>query len=123
MSVNNVIQVNDSLVEEKKYTEVNASSKIVVQNIKNIKLKKSQSIMEDSFDPTLLRKVVDQIRTTFNMFDTRLHFRVNMEANSVVVEVVDSKTNVVIRQIPSEDIQKLKLKIQEMTGAFVDTEA
>lgn len=79
--------------------------------------------MEDSFDPTLLRKVVDQIRTTFNMFDTRLHFRVNMEANSVVVEVVDSKTNVVIRQIPSEDIQKLKLKIQEMTGAFVDTEA
>lgn len=123
MSVNNVIQVNDSLVEEKKYTEVNASSKIVVQNIKNIKLKKSQYIMEDSFDPTLLRKVVDQIRTTFNMFDTRLHFRVNMEANSVVVEVVDSKTNVVIRQIPSEDIQKLKLKIQEMTGAFVDTEA
>ena len=123
MSVNNVIQVNDSLLEEKKYTEVNASSKIVVQNIKNIKLKKSQSIMEDSFDPTLLRKVVDQIRTTFNMFDTRLHFRVNMEANSVVVEVVDSKTNVVIRQIPSEDIQKLKLKIQEMTGAFVDTEA
>lgn len=53
MSVNNVIQVNDSLVEEKKYTEVNASSKIVVQNIKNIKLKKSQSIMEDSFDPII----------------------------------------------------------------------
>jgi len=75
------------------------------------------------FDPTLLRRVVDQIKSTFNMLDTRLHFRVNMQANSVVVEVVDSKTNSVIRQIPSEEMQELKKKIEEMRGAFVDVKA
>lgn len=75
------------------------------------------------FDPTLLRRVVDQIRSTFNMFDKRLHFRVNMNANTVVVEVVDSKTNVVIREIPSEEMQELKQKLEAYTGAFVDLNA
>lgn len=73
-------------------------------------------------DPTLLRRVVDQIRNTFDMLDRRLHFRVNMEANTVVVEVVDSKTNTVIRQIPSEEMQELKKRIQKLTATFVDVE-
>lgn len=92
------------------------------KDVKDEKVSKLPSNIEVSkdFDPTLLRRVVDQIRTTFNMLDTRLHFRVNMQANNVVVEVVDSKTNAVIRQIPSEEMQNLKKKVEEMSAAFVD---
>ena len=112
-----------SLTKEKKYTDVNASSRVVVQSIEDMTKEGEPAISAKAFDPTLLRRVVDQIRNTFNLFDKRLHFRVNMEANTVVVEVVDSKTNTVIREIPSEEMQELKRKIQESTGAFVDIDA
>lgn len=112
-----------SLANQKKYTDVNAGSRVVVQSIEDMTKEAEPAISAKAFDPTLLRRVVDQIRNTFNLFDKRLHFRVNMEANTVVVEVVDSKTNTVIREIPSEEMQELKRKIQESTGVFVDVNA
>lgn len=105
------------------HMDVNAPSKEVIQGIEEIKGNANQSRRITEFDDTLLRQVVDQIKSNFNMFDTQLHFRVNTQANSVVVEVVDSKTNVVIRQIPSEEMQELKKKIQQMTGSLVDVNA
>lgn len=105
------------------HMDVNAPSKEVIQEIEGIKGNANQSKHIAEFDDTLLRQVVDQIKSNFNMFDTQLHFRVNTQANSVVVEVVDSKTNVVIRQIPSEEMQELKKKIQQMTGSLVDVNA
>jgi len=112
-----------SHLKEREYTDVNASSKVVVQNIENMAGENEPAISARSFDPTLLRRVVDQIRNTFNMFDKRLHFRVNTEANTVVVEVVDSKTNTVIREIPSEEMQEVKRKIEAATGTFIDVNA
>ena len=112
-----------SLANQKKYTDVNAGSRVVVQSIEDMTKEAEPAISAKAFDPTLLRRVVDQIRNTFNLFDKRLHFRVNMEANTVVVEVVDSKTNTVIREIPSEEMQELKQKLEASTGAFVDLNA
>lgn len=105
------------------YTDVNAPSKEVIQGIEEIKGSVTQSKRIAEFDDTLLRQVVDQIKSHLNMSDTQLHFRVNTQSNSVVVEVVDSKTNTVIRQIPSEEMQELKKKIQQMTGSLVDINA
>lgn len=105
------------------YTDVNAPSKEVINEIEEIRSNLTELRQITEFDDTLLRQVVDQIRNNLNMLDTQLHFRVNMQANSVVVEVVDSKTNTVIRQIPSEEMQELKKKIQQMTGALVDINA
>lgn len=105
------------------YTDVNAPSKEVIQGIEEIRGSVAQSKRIAEFDDTLLRQVVDQIKSHLNMSDTQLHFRVNTQSNSVVVEVVDSKTNTVIRQIPSEEMQELKKKIQQMTGSLVDINA
>lgn len=121
MEIANIAQL--SPIKEKKYTDVNARSKIVVQNIEDMARENRPAIDVKAFDPTLLRRVVDQIKSTFNMFDKRLHFRVNMEANTVVVEVVDSKTNAVIQEIPSEEMQELKQKIESATATFVDVNA
>ncbi len=97
-----------------------SSPKVVIRNIE-----KTEALGDATpqFDSNLLRRVVEQIKNTFNMSDTRLHFRVNMSANSVVVEIVDSHTNAILKQIPSEEMQELKAKLQEITGALVDTKA
>jgi len=105
------------------HADVNAPAKEVVHGIEEIEGSAKNISSSSAFDNTLLRQVVDQIRSNFSMFDTCLHFRVNTDANSVVVEVVDSKTNAVIRQIPSEEMQELKRRIHEMTGSLVDINA
>ena len=105
------------------YADVNAPSKEVVHGIEEIRGNAKGGQYVGEFDDTLLRQVVDQIRSRFNMFDTQIHFRVNTQANNVVIEVVDAKTNAVIRQIPSEEMQELKKKIQQMTGSLVDITA
>ena len=50
----------------------------------------------------------------------KLQFNVNKELGSVVVSIVDSATNQVIKQIPSEDMQKLKLRIRKAIGSMFD---
>jgi flagellar protein FlaG len=50
----------------------------------------------------------------------KVQFSVNKELNQVVVTVVDSTTDKVVKQIPSEDIQKLKVRIRKAIGVLFD---
>ena len=62
-----------------------------------------------------------QLQKMYEMVDGRkLQFNVNKELGSVVVRVVDSNTNQVLKEIPSEDIQKLKLRLRKAMGNLFD---
>lgn len=50
----------------------------------------------------------------------KLQFNINEELGSVVVKVVDPSTNQVIKEIPSADIQKLKINIRKAIGVLFD---
>ena len=52
--------------------------------------------------------------------DNKLQFSVNKELGSVVVSIIDASTDKVIKQIPSEEIQNLKLRIRKAIGSFFD---
>ncbi|MBO7582331.1 MAG: flagellar protein FlaG, partial [Treponema sp.] len=57
----------------------------------------------------------------YEMVDGRkLQFNVNKELGAVVVRVVDSNTNQVLKEIPSEDMQKLKLRLRKAIGNLFD---
>ncbi len=47
-------------------------------------------------------------------------FHVNEELGKVIVEVVDASTNRVIRQIPSEDLQKIQMNMKNTIGLLFD---
>ena len=62
-----------------------------------------------------------QLQKMYEMVDGRkLQFNVNKELGAVVVRVVDSNTNQVLKEIPSEDIQKLKLRLRKAVGNLFD---
>lgn len=50
----------------------------------------------------------------------KLHFNVNSELNKIVVTVVNASTNEVIREIPSEDVQKLQARMKHAIGVLFD---
>ena len=50
----------------------------------------------------------------------KLQFNVNEELGSVIVKVVDPTTNQVIKEIPSPDVQRLKMNIRRAIGVLFD---
>ena len=50
----------------------------------------------------------------------KLRFNVNEETNRVVVTVVNASTNEVIRQIPSEDVQRIQARMKHAIGVLFD---
>ena len=78
----------------------------VVQNISD----KNAQLQEDVRQ---LQKLSDVVS------GRKVQFSVNKELNQVVT-VVDSKTDKIIKQIPSEDIQKLKVRIRKAIGVLFD---
>ena len=79
----------------------------VAQNIE-------QNMAELKADIQALQKMTEMVG------GNKLQFSVNKELGSVVVSIVDSATNQVIKQIPSDDMQKLKLRIRKAIGSMFD---
>lgn len=50
----------------------------------------------------------------------KVRFNVNQELNQVVVSIVDPTTDKVIKEIPSADLQKLKVRIRKTIGLLFD---
>ncbi len=50
----------------------------------------------------------------------RLQFSVNKELNSVIIRVVDPSTNKVLKEIPSEDMQRIKINMRKTMGLLFD---
>jgi len=100
------VKINSSNVSTVKAPEVNNASD-VANNIKQSieEVKASAKEMENLSEVVTGRK---------------LQFTVNKELNTVVVTIIDSNTNQVIKEIPSVDMQKLKLRIRKTLGNLYD---
>ena len=60
------------------------------------------------------------LEKTFLAFNRRVKLAVNEEINQIVIKVVDSETDKVIKEIPAEEIQHLIARIKETIGLLVD---
>lgn len=87
--------------------KLSPTSKDVVDNI-------SRDIEQVKKDALQLQKLSDII------MDRKLQFNVNEELGSVVIKIVDPKTDKIIKEIPSEDMQKLKINLRRVMGILFD---
>lgn len=73
-----------------------------------------QSIAQVKADTQELQKLSERVA------GNKLQFNVNKELGEVVVSIVDASTNQVVKQIPSEDMLNLKLRIRKAIGSVFD---
>lgn len=73
-----------------------------------------QNLQEIKADTQQLQKMSEMVT------GRKLQFTVNKELNDVVITVVDSNTNQVLKEIPSRDMQNLKLRIRKQLGSIYD---
>ncbi len=67
-----------------------------------------------------IRKVVEDLAKISNSLNKRLDFHVIHDTNQVIVRVINSETNEVIRQLPPEALLRLHARIQEAVGLLFD---
>lgn len=73
-----------------------------------------QNAAETKADAVQLQKMSDLVSAR------KVLFNVNDELGSVVVKIVDPNTEQVLKEIPSKDIQNLKIRIRKTIGILFD---
>ena len=84
-----------------------ADSARVVDNI-------VQDMAELKASAQQLQRLSDQV------MGHKIQFNVNNELGTVVVKIVDPNTNQVLKEIPSVEMQKIKLNVRRTLGAIFD---
>jgi flagellar protein FlaG len=80
--------------------------------------KNTTSEKEES--PQQIETMVDGANQFFKMTKTHLQFHLHERLNSHYVEIRNSETNEVIREIPSKKFLDMVAKLQELAGLIVD---
>lgn len=73
----------------------------------------------DDQDQKLL-EAVEQTNKTMETYNTELRFSIHKESGEVLVKVIDTRDNSVIREIPPERILDFAAHIKKMLGLILD---
>jgi flagellar protein FlaG len=105
------IQINSSIRYE---ASKRASAQAVEEKIAP---KAAESVPED------LKTIIRDLQRFGAPFSRRLSFSMNEKLGSVVVKVIDDDTDKVVREIPSEELQRCDERIREVLGLLFDKSA
>jgi flagellar protein FlaG len=65
-------------------------------------------------------KMLKEVQSYLDSLNIQLSFSVHYETGDTVVQVIDSRSGEVIRQIPSDELLHLKEKMNELRGILFD---
>lgn len=63
---------------------------------------------------------IQELQRVADSLDRRVKFNVNQELGQVVVKIVDPYTDKVLREIPSVDMQELRVTMRQTIGMIID---
>ncbi len=72
--------------------------------------------------PTEIQEVTDEIKSYLSDLNISLNFKVDDKTNNLVVQVLDDNGEL-IRQLPPEDVLKLREKLKELRGVLFEGKA
>ena len=97
-----------------------AEARKASQQAKHVARKLADEAAKASQDRVDVERYLDDIVNYAQFFNKRLRFSINEELDQVVVKVIDSETDKVIKEIPPEVLQRLHVRIREAIGLLID---
>lgn len=97
-----------------------------VQENKAAELQQKQQMEEQRQKSLVSTKNVDapkyfkEILRFTEIFNKKLKFNIDEESEQVIVKVIDSETDKVIKEIPPEELQRLYSSMKEAIGLLID---
>jgi len=68
-----------------------------------------------------VKNAVSDLNAALKSMNVKREFSIEENSNEVIVKIMDSEENKVIRQIPSEETIRLSQNIKEMVGLMYDS--
>lgn len=81
---------------------------------------KKSRYAEEQVSDTFLAHAIDKANETFKIQNRSLRFKIHERTNEIIVKVVDSETEEVIREIPPEKLLDMFANMLELAGLIVD---
>ena len=106
-------------VQEIAKRQVSKKPEAAVQ-AKKVAQKLADAAAEKPQDRVEVERYLSEIVNYTEFFNKRLRFSINEELNQVVVKVIDSETDKVIKEIPPEVLQRMHVRIREAIGLLID---
>ncbi|WP_461205749.1 flagellar protein FlaG [Clostridium sp. DL1XJH146] len=72
------------------------------------------------FSSEFIEEQIEKLNKVMFGTDKHFEFSVHKKTNQILVKVVDTETNEVIRELPPEKILDIVAKMEEMVGMLVD---
>lgn len=88
--------------------------------LKPVKKDSTESVKDDVKKKAPDRKQIEVALKNFK--STRFSYVLTGEVNRFIVKIIDKETDKVIKQVPSEELQKLHDNLQEALGILFDQE-
>jgi len=70
--------------------------------------------------PTNLNSTVDEMNAEFAARNSTIRFRIDRESKELIVSVVDKTSDEVIREIPPEEVVRMRERLKEMAGLLLE---
>ena len=101
-----------------KKTYSGKSTDAVISNFPNSAAEVVESLSQNIADTK--NSVEKLLKTADAIMGRTMQFYVNKELGRVVVQIIDPATQSVIREIPSEELQKLSASLEKTAGLIFD---
>lgn len=70
-----------------------------------------------------MQEVLDDVQSRLDKMGTNLQFAMDKVAEDIVIKVTNKDSGELIRQIPSEDVIRLRKKLEELSGILFEGKA
>lgn len=91
-----------------------------VEDAKQEKTKFNTDVIQDKYSKNEVVDAIDQLNNTIQIFNKKLRFQYHEHEGQIVVQIINSNTDKVIREIPSKEVLNFIAKLHEMMGIFID---
>ena len=96
----------------------------VQQNVELLGANAAQELAEKNAEKEVdVNDAVDQLNETARVFNRSIRFKVHEDTHRTMISVVDSLTDKVIREIPSEEALDMVARMNDAIGALFDKRA
>lgn len=94
------------------------------QNVELLGANAAQELAEKNAEKEVdVNEAVDQLNETARVFNRSIRFKVHEDTHRTMISVVDSLTDKVIREIPSEEALDMVARMNDAIGALFDKRA
>lgn len=78
-------------------------------------------VVTDRLSRQDISDAVEKLNKTIQIFNKKMKMSYDEESQRVVVKIIDSETNKVIKEIPTQEVLEFIHRLHQMVGIFIDS--